>query len=186
MKKDIYIFKRNQLGVSSRAFFKIQQINKKFNLINSKTRVLDLGAAPGGWSEYFMSIGAYVIAVDKEYIDMSKLKKPFSAKYEFLQLSIFDEKINNIKADSIVSDISPKLSGNRTIDNAKMEEIYSRIENLVNIIQPYSLVMKVFETDNNKNLLLRIKKFFKKVFYFKPDSSRSYSREIYLIAFNSS
>jgi len=172
----------------SRASYKLIQLNKRFKIIKNGDFVVDLGAAPGGWSQVALEVvgnQGLVVGVDLQRI------KPFKQDNFIGILGNFteDETVAKIdyalggKADVILSDASPQLSGVRDIDHLKSIEI---AENVLKIGEHIlkrngNLIMKVFQGEEFGKLLKKIKKNFN-VKTTKPPSSKKGSTEMYVVA----
>lgn len=173
----------------SRASYKLMQLNKKFRIIKPRDYVVDLGAAPGGWSQVALDIvgdEGKVVAVDLQRI------KPFEHE-NFIQITgdfTKSETVEKIKdslgwnADVILSDAAPKLTGIKDIDQLRSIDI---VENALKIADDVlkidgSMIIKVFQGEGFQSLLKEVKKKFKIVKTTKPPSSRKKSVEMYLIA----
>lgn len=173
----------------SRASYKLIQLNKKFKIIKPRDYVVDLGAAPGGWSQVALDIvgdDGKVVAVDLQRI------KPFEHE-NFIQITgdfTKNETVEKIKdalswnADVILSDAAPKLTGIKDIDQFRSIDI---VENALKIADDVlkiggSIIIKVFQGEGFQSLLKEVKKEFKIVKTTKPPSSRKGSVEMYLIA----
>ncbi|MEF8848076.1 MAG: RlmE family RNA methyltransferase [Candidatus Thermoplasmatota archaeon] len=186
-KKEHFYKKAKRKGYRSRSVFKLKQIQKKFNIISKADCVLDLGAAPGGWSqvskEYVGSNGE-VIGVDLNYI------KPLDG-VKFLRGDLTEEKIiEEIKddidkeyVDVILSDMSPNISGNYSVDHARSVYLcYKALEIAKRILKNEgNFVCKVFEGEDLKKLEQKLSTNFKKVERYSPPASRKSSSEIYLV-----
>lgn len=179
-KNDPYRKKRDNLKVLARSYFKIEEIEKKFQIIPNNSIVLDLGSSPGSWCEFFIKKSAKIIA-----IDLLPLKIQHES-IQFIQDNIFNDFLSkDIKLQVIASDISPNLSGNNDIDNSIMERILERIYELQkkHLNLSGNLIFKLFTHQENFAREL-FKEKFQKTCIFKPHSSRSESSEIYFIAQN--
>ena len=188
-KKEHYYKMAKKEKYRSRASYKLLQLNKKFKIIKPRDYVVDLGAAPGGWSQVALDIigdDGKVVSVDLQRI------KPFD-QTNFIQITgDFTEKetIDKIQnelgwnADVVLSDASPKLTGIRDIDHLKSVEL---VENALNVADHVlkidgNMIIKVFQGEEFQNLLKKFKKKFKTVKTAKPPSSKKGSMEMYLIA----
>jgi 23S rRNA (uridine2552-2'-O)-methyltransferase len=169
--KDYFQQLRDKFGLLSRAFFKLKYLDEKYKLFSEKKEaVLELGAAPGGWSQYIIKKTKNLLAVDLLPLKLSGV--------EFIQADLFDFSTDR-KFDIILSDIAPNLSGNWSVDNAKMEAILHRIFDFVdNNLKPGGkLIVKIFDNYD----LLDYRKKFTQIRICKPPASRKQSRESYLV-----
>lgn len=173
-------------GYKSRASFKLIQLNKKFNLIKKGYTVLDLGAAPGGWIQVASTlVGDTGLVVG---VDLRLVKEKFPNSF-FIQGDIFDDetikKIMEIDEDfnTIISDLAPNTSGIRSIDHQKSINLCYRVLELSTSLLKYkgNLLIKIFQGENTKELVDTIKNEFHYVKISKPESSRSASKETYVI-----
>jgi 23S rRNA (uridine2552-2'-O)-methyltransferase len=187
-KKEYFYNKAKRFGYRSRSAFKLIQIQKKFNILKKDNIIVDLGASPGGWSQVakeIVGIKGTVIGVDISPI------KPISG-VTFLQRDItsrasVDELIDIIgekKVDVVLSDMSPDISGNYSVDQARSiflcEQALLTTELIIK--SGGTFVCKVFEGEDLKSFLQKIQKKFKIIKHFSPEASRKSSSEIYIIA----
>ena len=186
--QETYFIESKKQKFRSRSTFKLIEINKKFKIFQPYSSILDLGASPGGWSEYSVSKlnnKGKVIATD--LVSMERINKVEFILGDFLnddtQRTILKE--NSMKKfDVIISDISPAKTGNKVTDQF-------HFYNIANEILEFSkkglksngmMVIKVFMGLGFEAFNKQSKEMFKKTTYFKPKSSRSESSESYLIA----
>jgi len=191
--KDVYIKKASKLGLVSRSAFKLNEIEKKYKLLRFSNSILELGASPGGWTQVILKIKSNqdftLICIDKDDLQISKNKNIFFIKKEFSNNETIVNEINKFykkKFDIILSDISPNTTGHSNTDHLKIIKIAEEILqfSLSNINKNGNLIIKIFQGSQEKNLVSQLKKNFKSVNYFKPQSSRKTSSEIYLISLN--
>ncbi|MCC7573590.1 MAG: RlmE family RNA methyltransferase [Candidatus Methanofastidiosum sp.] len=184
--KDGYHRMAKREGYKSRASFKLIQLNKKFNIIKKGYSVLDLGAAPGGWMQISSTlVGETGLVVG---IDLRTVKDKFSNSY-FIRGDIFeDSTITRIKElnnefNTIISDLAPNTSGIRSMDHQKSIDLCYRALGLCSDFLQYkgNLLIKIFQGEFTKALVDDMKKDFYYVKISKPESSRSSSRETYII-----
>ena len=173
----------------SRASYKLLQLNKKYKIIKNGDYVVDLGAAPGGWSQVALDVvgdKGKVIAVDLNRI------KPFKVD-NFVQITgdfTKDEIINMIEdelvldANVILSDAAPKLSGIKDIDQIKSMDIAINALKIADSILKIggSMIIKAFQGEGFEDYLKNVKKKFRIVKTTKPPSSKKGSMEMYIIA----
>ena len=169
-KHDPYYKKAKKEDYRSRASYKIKQLDKKFKLIKEGDTVVDLGAAPGGWSQVALEkVGeeGLVIGVDFTTTEVQ-------------------EKVMNLiggKAKVVISDASPSLCGIKNIDQLRSIDLTNTVIGIAdNILEPKgNLVMKVFQGPEYKDMLTRLKKKYRQVKTTKPPSSRKKSSEMYVV-----
>ncbi|MDH7517928.1 MAG: RlmE family RNA methyltransferase [Candidatus Thermoplasmatota archaeon] len=187
-KKEHYYKEAKRVGYRARSAFKLKQIQDKFNIIKKGDFVIDLGAAPGGWSQVAKELvgdQGKVIGIDLDYI------KPIDG-ITFLQGDLTAEstleELKNIaggkKADVILSDMSPDISGNYSVDQARSVYLCEHSLKLATmLLKPGgNFVCKVFEGEDLHNFISKINKKFKMVKQFSPPASRKSSSEIYIVA----
>jgi|TARA_B100000953_G_scaffold72088_1_gene58206 23S rRNA (uridine2552-2'-O)-methyltransferase len=182
--KDEFVKKSKEEKYRSRAAYKLIEIDKKFNLLKSCKSAVDLGAAPGSWSEVLverLKSPTKIVAID--LLDIKPLKNVEIIKGDFRSNDFANTLKNNGPFELLLSDASPNLTGNKTADFLQSLEL---IENIFEIaLKDLSvgghLVAKYFRSGDIKDLILKAKKNFAKVTSFKPDSSRKESSEIYLV-----
>ena len=185
-KKDQFRRLARDQGYRSRSAFKLKQINESYRILNKGHCVVDIGCAPGGWMQIAISaVGTKgkVIGVDIKKID--QLANAF-----VIQGSIEEEKIrdsiltiSNSRVDVVLSDLSPNVSGNWELDHARQIDLTRNALNLSRKIlkKGGKAIFKVFQGDMLNELIIELKKEFKKVIITKPNASRQVSSEIYLI-----
>ena len=183
MHLDNWANKAKQMGYRSRAVFKLEEILKKIKFRKSFNNVLDIGSAPGGWSQYIIKNfpKSKVYAVD--ILDMEPIEGVFFFKKSIEEIDSI-EPINNLKRkfNLVISDIAPNLSGIDAVDN---ENIYKLNKLSLKIANDYLnlgglIVMKTFQNNMLKSLKKDMELSFKMVQTYKPAASKKQSGEIYL------
>lgn len=186
-KKDHYYRLAKQKGYRSRAAYKLIQTNRKFNIIKKGDVVVDLGAAPGGWSQVAKEIvgeRGKVVAVDLLNI------KPIDG-VEFYKGDIRDEEFIkylldslNKKVDVVISDMLPKITGNRSIDHTRSIDLCEHAFAFAKyVLRPKgNFVVKVFEGDLFNSYFNKIKENFEFCKAYGPKASIKSTKEIYIIA----
>ena len=183
--RDQFFKKAKVLGYRSRAAFKLVELNQKFNFIKKNSNLLDIGSTPGGWSQVASKIitNGKILAVD--ITSMEKIKNVIFFKNNFLEkktqekiLSVFIKKI-----DVIVSDMAENTTGNKSVDSIRTNNLCSTVIDfsLNTLNKKGTLVCKLFMGEDFLEVKNLAKKNFKKVDFFKPESSRSESKETYII-----
>ncbi len=188
-RKDHYYKLAKKMGFRSRAAFKLIQINKKFRVIRKGDIVVDLGAAPGGWSQVALeAVGeeGFVLAVDIKPLDIFKQNN-----FAFLKKDIFDEDIQQEimdllprKPNVVLSDVSPNISGIWEIDHAKQISMAERTFEIAKEILRGNggFLVKVFQGRETSDFYTKLKESFKFVKRYKPQATRTRSSEIYIVA----
>jgi 23S rRNA (uridine2552-2'-O)-methyltransferase len=189
-KKEHYYKEAKRVGYRARSAFKLKQIQSKFNIIRRGDTVIDLGAAPGGWSQIAKELvgdQGTVIGIDISHI------KPIEG-ITFLQGDLTEDstidKIRQIiggkKSDVILSDMSPNISGNYSVDQARSVYLCEHALKLAELLlRPGgNFVCKVFEGEDLQDFIKKTDKIFKAVKQFSPPASRKSSSETYIIARN--
>lgn len=181
-KKDIFVNKAKIEGYVSRAVFKIIEIENKYKLIKNAKNILELGSAPGGWSQAIIEFNSNANVYGFDLLEM-KYNHPNFKFYreDFLR---YDYKKLPYKFDLILSDIAPNTTGHRSTDHLRIssmiEDIIYTLDEIANFES--SFVFKIWKGKEEKLIINKLEKKFKKVSYFKPKSSRSESSEIFIIA----
>ena len=187
-KRDIYVRQSKLEGYRSRAVYKLQEIQTKFKVINNGMSIVDLGAAPGSWSEFisrkFKNIK--LVAIDLKELDkienVTLIKGDFTD--EITQKKIeknFDEKI-----DLVVSDMAVNTTGNKNVDSLVTGELSIEAMNfsLKNLKKNGVFVSKIFMGSSFNEIVDSAKKNFKEFHVYKPPSSRKESKENFIICKN--
>ncbi len=178
-------FKRSKtLGYRSRASFKLIELNKKYQFIKSNTNLLDVGSSPGGWAQVAAKIikTGKIMSVDIK--DMEPLKN-----IKFLKGNIMEEDTKYVikryfdnNLDVIVSDMAADTTGNKSLDSIRTNQLCANLINFSkDILKPKGvLVSKLFMGEDFIEVKNMAKSLYKKVNFFKPESSRKESKETYL------
>lgn len=181
---DPYVRMAKEQGYRSRAAFKLSQINEKEKLLRPGALVVDLGAAPGGWSQLAaqkVKPGGRVIAVD--VLDIAPISGVTVLKADFREESLIGA-LKGAQADVILSDLSPNLSGIANVDQARSLELaLGALDICGKALKPDGvLVVKAFQGEAFETLMARLKERFAKVKVVKPTASRGESNETYVVA----
>lgn len=185
---DVYVKKAQREGYRSRAVYKLKEIDEKKHLLRPGMHVLDLGAAPGGWSQYAAhQVGSKGQVIALDILPMDAIPDVFFIQGDFHDEHIFAQLLDAIPAegvDLLLSDMAPNLSGNAAIDIPRAMLLAELAFDLATkILKPGgSLLMKVFHGVGFDALLKIAKMQFKEVMVKKPAASRARSRETYLLA----
>ena len=183
--RDQFFKKAKVLGYRSRSAFKLIELNKKFNFIKKNSNLLDIGSTPGGWSQVASKIitNGKIIAVD--ITRMEKLDNVIFLNNDFSDERTQDRILKTFKdkIDVIVSDMAENTTGNKTVDSIRTNSLCTDVINfsLKTLSNKGSLVCKLFMGEDFLEVKNLAKKNFKNVDFFKPESSRSESKETYII-----
>ncbi|MCQ2972950.1 MAG: RlmE family RNA methyltransferase [archaeon] len=187
-KNDPYYKKAKSEEYRSRASYKLKQLDKKFKIMKQGNTVVDLGAAPGGWSQVALEkVGeeGLVIGVDLNRIKPFKEENFHRIRGDFTTEEIQQQimKLIGGKTKVIISDASPSLSGIKNIDQLKSLDLVNAVIDIAdNILEVKgNLVMKVFQGAEYKEMLINLKKKFRQVKTTKPQASRKKSAEMYVV-----
>ena len=179
---DFYVKKAKKIGYVSRSAYKILEIEKKFKLINNSKNILELGSAPGGWSQVIFELKDTVKMYAFDLLDM-KFNHP---NMKFIKENFLTYDYSKIphKFDLILSDIAPNTTGHQTTDHLRMSSIIEDIISVLDLIAlpSSSFVFKIWKGSEEIDIINKLKKKYKKVSYFKPQSSRTKSSEIFIVA----
>ncbi len=188
--KDPYFLMAKQHGYRARSAYKLLDIQKKFRLLSKGQKVVDLGAAPGSFMQVILEIigsSGEVVGVDLQKIDSLDQKNA-----KALQADIYNEgpvlealaSVGMDKVDVVTSDLAPRTSGIRDVDQGLSVELTAQAFRLATkLLKPGGhFVGKVFDGEDLPSLLKDVKASFKKVKVFKPTSCRDRSFETYIVA----
>ena len=185
--RDAYVLKAREQGYRSRAVFKLEQIQQKDHILKPGQFVLDLGAAPGGWSEYSSRIvgdKGRIIALD--LLPIEPIAGVEVVQGDFTLQETLDRLLaltGGRQFDLVLSDMAPNLSGMESIDQPKSIHLAELAFDLASEwLSPDGIfVSKLFQGAGFDELVARLRATFKSVKLRKPDSSRSRSNEIYAV-----
>ncbi len=182
---DPYVAAAKAQGWRSRAAFKLIELDERFGLIRPGARVVDLGAAPGGWTQAAVQRGAAsVVALDLLPID--KLPGAVSLQGDFLDPAVAAQVVAALggKADLVLSDMAPNTTGHTATDHLRIMALAeTALEFAIAVLaEGGSFVAKVFQGGSEREMLLRLKRSFASVRHAKPPASRKESSELYVVA----
>lgn len=185
---DKYVLEAQKKGYRSRAIFKIEEIQQKDKLLQPGMTVVDLGAAPGGWSQYAAEkVGdeGQVIACD--ILPMDSIPGVSFLQGDFREEAVLNALLDRIQPDMVdvvMSDMAPNMSGNLASDQPRaMYLVELALDMCREVLAPNgAFIVKVFQGEGFDQYLADVRKMFKAVKIRKPDSSRARSREVYIVA----
>ncbi|MFT5083350.1 MAG: 23S rRNA (uridine2552-2'-O)-methyltransferase [Lentisphaeria bacterium] len=185
---DAYVKDSQKDGYRSRASYKLIELNEKDRLFRAGMTVVDLGAAPGGWSQVAASkVGHSGTVLASDMLSMDTI-----AGVDFIQGDFTEEVVLNqllevmgeSKADLVISDMAPNMSGIADVDQPmSIHLVELALEMAALVLKPRGgFVAKVFQGEGFDDFIKAVRAIFTKVVIRKPDSSRARSREVYVVA----
>lgn len=184
-KRDPFYRKAKSEGYRSRATYKIKEMDERVRLMKKGYRILDLGVTPGGWSQYARErVGEAGLVVAVDIIPMNPLKGVTFIRGDIEHASVKEQILeNSAEYDLVMSDISPSLSGNRTLDRGRSLGLaWSVMDLSLSVLRKGgNVVVKLFQGDEVGELKQEFSRYFWRVENHKPRSSLKRSIEIYLI-----
>ncbi|WP_368888003.1 23S rRNA (uridine(2552)-2'-O)-methyltransferase RlmE [Proteus columbae] len=185
---DKYVQQAKKKGFRSRAWFKLEEIQQSDNIFKPGMTVVDLGAAPGGWSQYVVQqLGSKGRIIACDLLPMDPI-----VGVDFLQGDFRDElvlkalldRVGENKVQVVMSDMAPNMSGTPAVDIPRsMYLVELALDMCRDVLAPGgSFIVKVFQGEGFDEYLGQIRSLFAKVKVRKPDASRSRSREVYIVA----
>lgn len=185
---DEYVRRAQQEGRRSRAIYKLIEIQQKDQLLKPGMTVIDLGAAPGGWSEYAaQQVGAKGRVIALDILAMEPVPGVHFIHGDFREETVLQgllEVIGTDKADLVLSDMAPNISGMGAVDIPRAYYLAELALDLAQqVLKPGGgLLVKLFQGEGFDAYQRNLKQGFKKVVMRKPKASRARSREIYALA----
>jgi 23S rRNA (uridine2552-2'-O)-methyltransferase len=183
---DPYTKLAKQKGYRSRSAFKLIEINNKFKFLKNNLNILDLGSAPGGWSQVCADINKNGQNLSIDILNMEIIDNIFFYKKDFNDsdfLDFINDFFKQNKVDIVLSDMAVNTTGNKDLDAIKTNAIALGVVNLSKLILKTKslLLVKIFSGKDENILIKNAKELFKNIERIKPDSSRKESREMYLL-----
>jgi len=189
-KRDVFVDKAARRNLRSRAYFKLEQIDAKERILRRGCRCVDLGATPGGWSQYAIDrVGSAGRIWALDLLPMQPLTGVTFVLGDFTSEPVRDSLLASMRderVDLVMSDMAPNITGNRSVDQPRMislaeDALYFSEETLR---QGGSFLVKLFQGEGFEDYVNLVRERFRRVKLIKPQASRSDSREMYLLARN--
>ena len=186
--KDKFVQQAHKQKLRSRAYFKLDEIQKTDKLFKQNMTVVDLGAAPGGWSQYVVTqIGQKGKVIACDILDMDPIVGVDFLQGDFREEKVLNtllDKIGDSKVDVVMSDMAPNFSGMPSVDIPRaMYLVELALDMCKQVLATQgSFVVKVFQGEGFDEYLREIRSLFKNVKVRKPEASRDRSREVYIVA----
>ncbi len=184
---DVWVKKSREDGYRSRASYKLIELDRKDRLFHPGQTVIDLGAAPGGWTQVAVEkVGDSGVVVASDILPMDPIAGVDFIQGDFTEQSVYDELLELLgerPVDVVISDMAPNMSGNPATDIPRaMALVELALDLAKQVLRPGGvLVTKVFQGEGFDALLADMKGSFSSVVSRKPDSSRARSREVYQV-----
>ncbi|MGC6404014.1 MAG: RlmE family RNA methyltransferase [Candidatus Comchoanobacterales bacterium] len=190
-RSDAYVKKAQKSGLRARSAFKLTEINTRFNCIQEGSSVLELGAAPGGWTQCLASwVGKSGMVVAVDLLPMSSIPNVFVIQgdvnnqdvIQFIKEKIVENGRQHV--DAVISDMAPNLSGDHARDQAACEVLWYMVLDHCKLFlkRGGSMIIKLFHGEAFDSFIRSVRLVFRCANIVKPDASRSGSREVYLVA----
>lgn len=188
--RDPYVRQAREEGFRSRAVFKLKQLDEKERLLRPDMVVVDLGAAPGGWSQYAserMKGRGRVIAVD--LLPMDSLPDVECLQGDFTEDALFEDLLGQLQGrpvDLVLSDMAPNISGTKAVDQPKSMYLAELALDFARRVLAANgdFVCKLFQGEGTDAYITEVRRHFRRVKVVKPKASRAGSSEVYLVARN--
>ena len=187
-RRDKYVRQSKLEGYRSRAVYKLKELDEKFKIIKNNLSILDIGSAPGSWTQYLSekSKGSKIMSIDLKEVE--KIKDVYHVVGDFL-----DNKNQKIisdyfpkKIDLVVSDMAVNTTGNKNLDSIQTGELsLTAMHFAIGMLRPKGIFLsKIFMGSTFNEIVENAKKNFKESKIFKPPSSRKESKESFIICKN--
>lgn len=183
---DLFVKEARDRGYRSRAYFKLKELDQRYRLFASGNAVLDLGAAPGGWSQYVaQKVGKNGMVISVDLLEMEPLSGVLFMQGDFTDIAV-ENQVAELLADRkvavVCSDMAPNMSGQKVVDQARAMNLADLALEAAKRFVSEALVVKLFQGVGHEAFLSEVKSRYAKVAVSKPEASRDRSREVYLVA----
>ena len=187
-RRDIYVRQSKIEGFRSRAVYKLKEINQKFKILKNGQSILDLGGAPGSWSQYLSKNLKNTKLLTIDLLEIEEIKDVKIIHGDFTEEKYKNEIKNffNNKIDLVISDMAVNTSGNKNLDAIVTGELALNAMNFSLEVLKINgqFVTKIFMGSSFNEIVSNSKKYFKETNVFKPPSSRKDSKETFIISRN--
>ena len=185
---DFYVKKAQKDGYRARAAYKLLEINEKTGLIKKGMTVVDLGSAPGSWSQVAgQLVGDTGVLIASDILPMDTLENVTFIQGDFREESVFNaimDEVGGCVVDVVLSDMAPNTSGMPAVDQPRMMYLCELAVDFALKVLPEggALIMKVFQGEGSQELRANMQKQFSKIKSIKPSASRPRSKEMFWVA----
>ncbi|MGD2007785.1 MAG: 23S rRNA (uridine(2552)-2'-O)-methyltransferase RlmE [Cellvibrionales bacterium] len=187
-REDLFVQRALKEGYRSRACYKLKEINERDRLLRPGMAVLDLGAAPGGWSQVAAElVGSKGRIIATDILPMDSLADVEFVQGDFTEEAVFEEimaLVGGLRIDVVLSDMAPNMSGVTAVDQPRSMHLVELALDMATQTLDVggSFVSKIFQGEGFDDVMREARRHFDRVLTRKPDASRPRSREVYLIA----
>lgn len=185
-RKDHYRKLAHEQGFRSRAAYKLKELNKSYRIIGPGFYTLDLGCAPGGWTQMAVKLAGNqgkVMGIDLSYVE--EIPGAYIIRENIENEQVIDDVLSYFgrKVNAVICDLSPQVSGNWSIDHAKQISLNYDCTKIMDKVLAHkgNTVFKVFDGEYSMEFRDYVKKKFSRINLTKPDASRKQSSELYLV-----
>lgn len=185
---DHWVKRAQEAGYRSRASFKLIELDEKDKLFRPGMTILDLGAAPGGWSQVAAQrCGASSLIVASDILPMDPIAGVDFVQGDFREELVFEqllEKLKGRKVDLVMSDMAPNISGNKSVDQPRAIYLCELALDMATrvLAEDGCFLVKLFQGQGSDDYRVQVQRHFGKLTTRKPDASRARSTEVYLLA----
>ena len=186
--QDEYVLQARRQGYRSRAVYKLEEIDLRDRIFRPGMKVLDLGAAPGGWSQYAVKkVGKKGVVVASDILEMEAIPQVTFIEGDFHEQAVLDRIVTELadaRVDLVLSDMAPNMSGVRVTDQSRASYLAELALETVDslLVKDGTFVVKLFHGAGFDEFVRQCRTQFKTVKVRKPKASRDRSREVYLVA----
>ncbi len=189
--KDHFFHKAKKENFLARSVYKLEEIDQRFKILDKGDQVIDLGYHPGSWIQYTadkIGVNGVVIGADIKEINskLLNLKNVRLFKKDVLEIQSMDELGVSVQFDVVLSDMAPNTTGIKSVDQDRSLNLVEMVFFLLpKFLKPGgNMVIKVFESQHAQTFLKDQKKYFEEFHYLRPKSTRSVSKEYFVIGKN--
>jgi 23S rRNA (uridine2552-2'-O)-methyltransferase len=187
--RDHYVTKAKAEGYRSRAVYKLQEIDSKYQIFHPNQFIVDLGAWPGAWCQYVVRnvAGTSGKVIGLDILEMEPIEGVCFIQGDFTEDETLEQlvsSLNNHPVDLVLSDIAPNISGNKAVDQPKSMYLAELALDFArqNLVEGGVFAVKLFQGEGYAPYIQDLRSSFKRVTTFKPQASRKESREMYAVA----
>ena len=184
-RRDVYVKQSIVEGYNSRAVYKLKEIDEKFKIFKNGNSIIDLGAAPGSWSQYVSKKVKHAKILSIDLLDFEKIEKIYQIKGDFTD-DVSKKKIKDYyssEVDVVMSDMAVNTTGNKNLDSINTSELCIEAMNFSKEVlkEDGKFISKIFMGSTFNEIIYESKKIFKENKVFKPAASRKDSKESFII-----